>query len=242
MQAILPSWGALDFPALAMARVGQNKVLERLLAEKLITAEHQEAVLNVVARTGDRVEEALLEVKAIDEVALLKHLATMHKTRFVSTEKLSKADIDPATLAKVPRKLAEKSNVFPVLYDAATSTLSVVTADPDDMEALHDVQVASGAKEVRAFVGRQRAIKAAIGKAYLGDIHAFAALDRDAHAQFTSMLNVFERNLVSEESLTMSLAREATKGERVITGSDLEENRAGGPARGARGGLGEEYL
>jgi hypothetical protein len=45
-----------------MARVGQNRLLERLLAEKLITAEHQEAVLNVVARTGDRVEEALLEV------------------------------------------------------------------------------------------------------------------------------------------------------------------------------------
>ena len=225
-----------------MARVGQNKLLERLLAEKLITAEHQEAVLNVVARTGDRVEEALLEVKAIDEVALLKHLATVHKTRFVSTEKLSKAEIDPTTLSKVPRKLAEKSNVFPVLYDAQTSTLSVVTADPDDIQSLHDVQVASGVKEVRAFVGRQRAIKAAIGKAYLGDIHAFASLDRDAHAQFTTMLNVFERNLVSEESLTMSLAREATTGERVITGADLEENRSAGATRGARGGLGDDYL
>jgi response regulator RpfG family c-di-GMP phosphodiesterase len=225
-----------------MARPGQNKLLERLLAEKLITPEHQEAVLNVVARTGDRVEEALLDVKAIDEVALLKHLATVHKTRFVSTEKLSKAEIDQTTLSKVPRKLAEKACVFPVLYDAATSVLSVVTADPDDMQALHDVQVASGVKEVRAFVGRQRAIKAAIGKAYLGDIHAFASLDRDAHAQFTTMLNVFERNLVSEESLTMSLAREATAGERVITESDLQENRGAGAARGARGGLGDDYL
>jgi response regulator RpfG family c-di-GMP phosphodiesterase len=224
-----------------MARAAQNKLLERLLAEQLITAEHQEAVLNVVARTGDRVEEALLEVKAIDEVALLKHLATVHKTRFVSTDKLSKAEIDPNTLSKVPRKLAEKSNVFPVMYDPATSTLSVVTADPDDMQALHDVQVASGVKEVRAFVGRQRAIKAAIGKAYLGDIHAFASLDRDAHQQFTTMLNVFERNLVSEESLTMSLAREATTGERVISASDLQESRTA-PTRGARGALGEEYL
>src|SRR5688572_26146144 len=222
MQAILPSWGALDFPALAMARVGQNKVLERLLAEKLITAEHQEAVLNVVARTGDRVEEALLEVKAIDEVALLKHLATVHKTRFVSTEKLSKAEIDPTTLAKVPRKLAERAMVFPVLYDPQTSTLSVVVADPGDIQVLEDARVASGVKEVRGFVGRPRAIKAAIGKAYLGDIHAFAALDRDAHAQFTTMLNVFERNLVSAESLTMSLAREVTTGERTITGADLE--------------------
>ena len=53
---------------------------------------------------------------------------------------------------------------------------------------------------------------------------------------------MFERNLVSEESLTMSLAREATSGERVITGGDLEENRGAAPARGARGGLGEDYL
>jgi response regulator RpfG family c-di-GMP phosphodiesterase len=223
-----------------MAQAPQNRLLERLVAEKLITPEHQEAVLNVVARTGDRVEEALLEVKAIDELALLKHLASVHKTRFVSTEKLAKAEIDPNTLAKVPRKLAERANVFPVLYDAQTGTLSVVMPDPGDIQALNDVQVASGVKEVRGFVGRPRAIKAAIGKAYLGDIHAFAALDRDAHAQFTTMLNVFERNLVSEESLTMSLAREATTGERVISGSDLEEAGKAGASKSQT--LGDNYL
>jgi response regulator RpfG family c-di-GMP phosphodiesterase len=226
----------------AMAQVQQNRLLERLVAEKLIAPEQMEAVLNVIARTGDRVEEVLLELKAIEELPLLKHLAAAHKTRFVSTEKLSKAEIDPTTLAKVPRKLAERATIFPVLYDPQTSTLSVVMPDPGDIQALNDVQVASGAKEVRGFVGRPRAIKAAIGKAYLGDIHAFAALDRDAHAQFTSMLNVFERNLVSEESLTMSLAREATTGERVITGADLEHAGKSGQGRASRSGFDEGYL
>jgi response regulator RpfG family c-di-GMP phosphodiesterase len=224
-----------------MAAPPKNRLLERLVAEKLVTPEQQEAVLNVIARTGDRAEEALLDLKAIDELTLLKHLATTHKTRFVSTEKLAKAEIDPTTLAKVPRKLAERAGVFPVLYDAATATLSIVMPDPGDIQTINDVQVASGAKEVRAFVGRPRAIKAAIGKAYLGDIHAFAALDRDAHAQFTTMLDVFERNLVSEESLTMSLAREATTGERVLTGNDLEQAGKAGPSRG-RGGIDEAYL
>src|SRR3954469_10907167 len=223
-----------------MAPPPKNRLLERLVAEKLITPEQQEATLNVIARTGDRVEEALLELRAIDEVALLKHLAASHQTRFVSTEKLAKAEIDPTTLAKVPRKLAERATVFPVLYDAQTATLSIVMPDPSDMQSINDVQVASGAKEVRAFVGRPRAIKAAIGKAYLGDIHAFAALDRDAHAQFTTMLNVFERNLVSEESVTMSLAREATTGERVITGNELEQAGKAGPGRGK--GVDEAYL
>jgi response regulator RpfG family c-di-GMP phosphodiesterase len=224
-----------------MAQAPGTRLLERLVQEKLISAEQQEATLNVIARTGERVEEALLEVKAIDEVALLKHLAAAHKTRFVSTEKLAKAEIDPTTLAKVPRKLAERSTVFPVMYDPQTATLSIVMPDPSDMQAINDVQVAAGVKEVRAFVGRPRAIKAAIGKAYLGDIHAFAALDRDAHAQFTTMLNVFERNLVSEESLTMSLAREATTGERVLTSNELEQAGKAGPTR-SKGALDEGYV
>jgi response regulator RpfG family c-di-GMP phosphodiesterase len=224
-----------------MAAPPKNRLLERLVAEKLITPEQQEATLNVVARTGDRVEEALLELRAIDEIALLKHLAAAHQTRFVSTEKLAKAEIDPTTLAKVPRKLAERATVFPVLYDAQTATLSIVMPDPSDMQSVNDVQVASGAKEVRAFVGRPRAIKAAIGKAYLGDIHAFAALDRDAHAQFTTMLDVFERNLVSEESLTLSLAREATTGERVLTMGDMEHAAKPQGGRG-RGALDEAHL
>src|SRR6478609_1714507 len=212
---------------------GNTRLLERLFADGLITAEAQEAALNLVARTGDRVEEVILELKVLDEAALLKYLAALHKTRFVSTEKLAKADIDRVTLDKVPKKLAERDNVFPVLYDAASATLSVVTPDPDNAPALHDVQLASGVKEVRAFVGRPRAVKAAISKAYNGDIHAFAVLDRDAHMQFSNMLNVFERNLVSDESLTLSLAKEASQGERVLSDRDFSQKST---SRGAGAG------
>jgi response regulator RpfG family c-di-GMP phosphodiesterase len=207
---------------------GNTRLLERLFADGLITAEAQEAALNLVARTGDRVEEVILELKALDEAALLKYLAALHKTRFVSTEKLAKADIDRITLDKVPKKLAERDTVFPVLYDAQTGTLSVVTPDPDNAPALHDVQLASGVKEVRAFVGRPRAVKAAISKAYNGDIHAFAILDRDAHAQFSTMLNVFERNLVSDESMVLSMAKEATQGERVLGEKDFNARKTSG--------------
>jgi response regulator RpfG family c-di-GMP phosphodiesterase len=210
---------------------GNTRLLERLFADGLITAEAQEACLNLVARSGDRVEEVILELKALDESALLKYLAALHKTRFVSTEKLAKADIDRITLDKVPKKLAERDTVFPVLYDAQTATLSVVTPDPDNAPALHDVQLASGVKEVRAFVGRPRAVKAAISKAYNGDIHAFAILDRDAHAQFSTMLNVFERNLVSDESMVLAMATEAAQGERVLSDRDFK-NRKTGPSTG----------
>src|SRR5262249_49751082 len=114
---------------LGMPPVGNTRLVERLVADGLITPEQQEATLNLVARSGERVEEALLESNAIDELGLLKYLAALHKTRFVSTEKLSKADIDRLTLDKVPKKLAERDNIFPVLFDAQSGVLSVVTPD-----------------------------------------------------------------------------------------------------------------
>ncbi len=199
------------------------RLVERLVADGLISREHQEAALSYVQRSGERIEEALLEVRALEEVMLLKWLAAFHQTRFVSTEKLSKADIDRFTLEKVPRKLAEKYQVFPVLWDTDASVLSIVTADPDDAQALQDVQLSSNAKEVRAFVGRPRAVHAAISKAYGGDIHAFAVLDRAAHAQFTNMLDVYERNLVDEDSLASALAAERAGRERTLTRVDIEK-------------------
>jgi response regulator RpfG family c-di-GMP phosphodiesterase len=215
------------------------RLAERLTADGVITPEQQEAALNHVQRTGERIEEALLDVNAIDEATLLKYLAAHYKTRFVSTEKLSKADIDRHTLDKVPKKLAERDGIVPVLFDPKASVLSVVTADPDNTPALHDIQLASGVKEVRAFVGRPRAVRAAINKAYNGDIHAFAVLDRSAHQQFTTMLDIYERNLVSEESMAVSLAAEGDARERMI--SEEELSKAGKGAAG-KGVTADSYL
>ncbi len=209
-----------------MSNAGSPRLLERLVADGLLGPEQQEAAHNYMQRSGERVEEALLDLNFLDEVALLKYLAALHKTRFVSTEKLAKADIDRLTLDKVPKKLAERELIFPVLYDAATNILSVVTPNPDNAPALHDIQLASNLREVRAFVGRPRSVRAAINKGFNGDIHAFATLDRSAHEQFTTMLNVYERNLVSEESLTLSVAKEASTGERVLSPQDFSAGRS----------------
>src|SRR5690606_22765515 len=58
--------------------------------------------------------------------------------------------------------------------------------------------------------------------------HAFANLDRAAHAQFTNMLDVYERNLVSDESMVVSLAREDGNRERVLSGEELETSNKTG--------------
>lgn len=215
-------------------------MVERLAAKGLITPEQQEAVIAYHQRMGGRIEEAIIETNALDEVQLLKFLAAFHKTRFVSTEKLSKADIDRFTLDKVPKPIAEKDTIFPVLYDHEKQALSVVMADPDNVAAIQEIKLAASLKDVHAFVARPASVKAAINKAYNGDIHAFAVLDRSAHEQFTTMLNVYERNLVSEESMSLSLADERGRVQ-MFDERDLKDQRS--PAVAGRGGVtSDSYL
>ncbi|MCA9646388.1 MAG: DUF4388 domain-containing protein [Polyangiaceae bacterium] len=223
-----------------MHPTGNVRMVERLVAKGLITPEQQEAIIAYHQRMGGRIEEAIIETNAMDEVQLLKFLAAFHKTRFVSTEKLSKADIDRFTLDKVPKSLAEKETIFPVLFDHEKAALSVVMADPDNVAAIQEIKLAASLKDVHAFVARPASVKAAINKAYNGDIHAFAVLDRSAHEQFTTMLNVYERNLVSEESMSLSLADERGRVQ-MYDERDLKEQRtAGGTGRG--GVTSDSYL
>jgi response regulator RpfG family c-di-GMP phosphodiesterase len=210
-----------------MHPTGNPKLAEWLVTQGLITAEQRERVVSHHQVLGGRIEEAVLETGALGEAELLKFLANTHRTRFVTAEKLAKAQIDRVTLDKVPKKLAEQFTAFPVMYDAPSSTLSVVVADPDDTNLLRQVQIAARAKHVKAFVGRPLAVKAAIAKHYGGDIHAFARLDRSAHEQFASMMNVFERNLVSEESMAVALA-DTSPHERTLTAEQLESGTAPG--------------
>jgi response regulator RpfG family c-di-GMP phosphodiesterase len=164
--------GPRTMPTARMGALG-----ERLLSEKRISAEQHELALAHQHATGCRIEDALIEVEAIAEPDLLKYLASLHRTRFVSTERLAKADIDRATLDKIPKRLADRLDVLPVLFDASTNTLSVVTADPHNVDALEQVQKGAGVREVKALLGRPAAVHAAVSKFYRGDPFAFMSLE-----------------------------------------------------------------
>lgn len=223
-----------------MHPTGNPRLLDQMVEKGVITAEQREAALNYHQRVGGRIEEAVIDVNAADEATLLKFIAGGFRTRFVSTEKLSKADIDRQTLDRIPRKLAEARGVFPVQWDPKTDSLSIVTADPGDLNALQEVQMAAGAKKVNAFVARPNAVRAAISKAYAGDIHAFGVLDRSAHEQFSSMLDVFERNVLSEETMAVALAGQGSQ-ERTLSERDLQKSGSSS-AMSTKGMASEAYL
>lgn len=218
---------------------GQGKaklVCDVLVRAGLLKQEQAEGVFTHLQRSGDRVEEAILGLGLVPETEMLKALASHYRTYFITSEKLAKADIGRALLDMLPMRFAEKVGICPVVFDANAHALSVVTADPDDLEALREVQLASGAREIKAVLARPAAVKALIAKAYGGDIHAFALLDRQAHMQFQAMLDVYERNLVSDDAMNASLVRSEAKSrgrERVLSEKELAQ---GGPPSIAPGG------
>jgi hypothetical protein len=93
---------------------------------------------------------------------MLKSLSAHYQVHFISAEKLSKADVARVLLSMIPQRFAEKIGVCPVVFDATKHALTVVTADPDDVETMKEVQLASGAREVKAVLARPAAVRALI--------------------------------------------------------------------------------
>ena len=160
-------------------RSGINqRIADRLLTQGQLDRDQHARAVDYATRRKMRIEEALIELELLTEPELLKFIATVHGTRFVSSEKLSKAVIDARLLARVPVKLAELHGVFPVLYDDKVGALSVVTADPDNDLAIQEVKLSAAVREVRALAARPAAVRAAISFHYRNDRAAFATLLR----------------------------------------------------------------
>lgn len=140
--------------------------LDRLVADGTIAPSLYDEVLIHAQRTQSTAEEAILQLGLIAEPDLLKYIAGLFKTRFVGSEKLAKAAVDPWLLGKVPKKLAKRLTAFPILYDARSRTLSVVAADVSDDDVRQQMQFATGARDVKVYVAREAAIRAAISKHY----------------------------------------------------------------------------
>lgn len=145
-----------------------------MLGEGRISPALANAALDRHRTTGDRFEEALLEC-GLPESMLLRHLAEMYGTRFISTKTLSGASVPKATLQRLPRRLAERYLALPIRF-AEDDTLTVVASEPADPQLLENVRVAAGARQVMGLVARPAAIVAAIAKLYGGNIEAFAGL------------------------------------------------------------------
>ena len=156
----------------------KTKAADLLLRAQALSKQTFDRVVALVKQHGERAEEVMIDHDIMSEAELLRALSAVYRTNYLSTEKLAKADIPRATVQMIPRRVAETLGVFPVMFDSAKNVLSVVTADPDNVEVLRDIQLVSGAQEVKAFVARPAAVVAAIKKHHAGDPRAFDVLER----------------------------------------------------------------
>jgi len=197
--------------------------------DRLLKTDQGERAIAESRATGERIEEVLLDLGMTQETELLRCLAARYQVHFITTEKLARADVARALLDMIPQRFAEKIGVCPVVFDPAKHVLTVVTADPDDLDVLKEIQIASGAREVKAVLARPAAVSALITKAYTGDVHAFALLERRAHMNFHVVPAANERNIVFDDNASQPVARSGSR-ERVLSEEDLKRP-AGAPSQ-----------
>ncbi len=166
-----------------------RRVLDRLLEEQRIDRQQHDQVLVHAAREGTHCVEILIRHGVVDEGQLLKWLAKLLRTQYVSTQKLSRAGIPRTALRLLPKKVCERYNVCPILFDADKQALSVVATDPDpDLPA--QLATITGVKEVKAYVARPAAIAAAIRKHYDADPNAFAPFEGYRSTDFSGSTEI----------------------------------------------------
>jgi HD domain-containing protein/type II secretion system (T2SS) protein E len=155
-----------------------------MLEEGRISPALASAALERHRSSGDRFEEALIDC-GLPESMLLRHLAEMFNTRFISTKTLSGALVPKLTLQRLPRRLAERYQVVPIRF-ADDDVLTVVATEPGNPQLLESVRVAAGARLVTGLVARPAAISAAIAKLYGGEHEAFAQILRSENGDAPS--------------------------------------------------------
>ncbi|RKH13638.1 general secretion pathway protein GspE [Corallococcus sp. CA047B] len=147
-----------------------RKLGEQLVLDGVLTPELLSRALARQQETGQKLGECLVRL-GVDETPVLRLLAQELKTRFVSTEKLAQAKVDPALLERVPVRLAEGFDFMPLRL--AQDVLYVAISEPQRARALEEIAKTVGVAQVLPFVAVRRSIRAAIRKHYYADLQAF---------------------------------------------------------------------
>ncbi|MBK8480353.1 MAG: response regulator [Proteobacteria bacterium] len=166
---------------------------------------------------------ALLQSGAIVEDDLLRFLGLHFQTQYVTTEKLSQAQVPAALLAMVPATLCEQLAFVPIRHDAERSLLSVIAGDPSDPRLVPALQQATGATCIVAYVALAHAVEAARKKWYAGDADAFARVASAVGRSYTHLLDIYDQRAIDFGS----------SGERGDDDSDLELATVDAPISGA---------
>lgn len=114
-------------------------VASLLVAKHAVTAAQLDEVFKRRRRTGQRVVDALVADGSITPEAALDAVAS-HMG--ISATRINVYTVDAAAVRALPEKVARRHTVFPLME--IDGSLLIATAGPLDLEALDDLQFASG--------------------------------------------------------------------------------------------------
>ena len=166
------------------------KLGDRLVAAGLVTREAVQQALEQQRLTGHRLGDSLVEMGLLGESSLLRFLASELKTRYVSAEKLSRAQIPSELLDRVPVRLAEAHHFLPLAVDDERRILSIVAAEPQNEKLLRDVASIADVDEVYAYIALRSVVRAGIQKHYYADTTAFASLTSGPRASRADLAGI----------------------------------------------------
>jgi len=131
-----------------------------LLDRDLITQGQLEHVLQIQEKQGGYLGKILVDLGYVNEHDIVTGLVIQCHVPYIAIDQY---DIDQTTLQLVPSAIARKYNVIPL--DQVNKILSIVMADPLNMEAKSELQNITNCRLV-PFIATQGEIEKAIHRCY----------------------------------------------------------------------------
>jgi len=123
------------------------------------------AALAEQRKWGGRLGRVVVEMGFVDETVMCGLLAQQLRLETIA---LDQATLPERITEHLRLDLAERYGVFPVLADPANNALSVASSDPTNIEALQELEFATGMK-ITPLVATASSIDRAIRRHYFGE-------------------------------------------------------------------------
>jgi len=150
-------------PAVNTAIDTQGKTLVDILAfNKVISPEKASEIKKLEIESGKTQEDILTSQNAVPAEELVRAKAQIYNIEYLD---LASVPDVPDALTLVPREVAERFKVFPVMIDKTTKTLRLAMADPLDINALEFLEQKTGYR-IKPYAATAQKIDEAIATRY----------------------------------------------------------------------------
>ena len=140
----------------------KKSVGDILVEERVLRPEQVNQLKIEAAKRGVDVGKLIIEAQIVPEDRYYEALSKLYNVPYTSVSTLP---FSPEALGSIPRAVAERFRLIPFAIDVNTKTLSVVMANPLDLEAINFISQKSG-MQIRVFQGVPSEIMNAIQTQY----------------------------------------------------------------------------